>query len=291
MKKPTPTISCVIPAYNEGPRIEKVLSLALSYRKFSEVVVVNDGSSDNTQKILSAYKKTHPQLSIFRHNRNKGKTAAIINGIKKASGQIIVLLDADLEDILLKNLDQLINPIIQDGYDMTILDRISDRKSIIGWTNIPRLLGGERAFYKEEFEKIIIDPQKGYLLEVIMNTHYVKNKLKVKTIYCRDLKSSYQFKKWGFFKALFRYADMFIKIYKESRIKGFYMQIINIEEDRIGKVYELTKKLPFSQVTKAIIIPIGLGRAILTTIRTNLPLLKDLYKIAPGLEKADIIKE
>jgi len=114
-------ISILVPAYNEAGTIaallDKVIGVSLSNSIRKEIIIVNDGSKDNTLTILDEYLKRHNQtplelskteLVIHHKVVNEGKGAAIHTGIKLATGDYIIVQDADLEydpreyDILLK---------------------------------------------------------------------------------------------------------------------------------------------------------------------------------------------
>lgn len=96
-------LSIVIPAYNEGSTIHRILDKVKAVELIGgiekEVVVVNDCSIDNTEESLLKYQSENPGLSIsyFKHKVNKGKGAALHTGIKQATGDVIVIQDADLE--------------------------------------------------------------------------------------------------------------------------------------------------------------------------------------------------
>lgn len=96
-KSNKPVLSVVIPAYNEEKTIESVLKalLAAPLPKL-EIIVVDDGSSDNTRKILKKIEKKYIDTLIFREI-NGGKGAALRDGIAKATGDFVVIQDADLE--------------------------------------------------------------------------------------------------------------------------------------------------------------------------------------------------
>lgn len=89
-------LSVIVPAYNEAatiaPLMEKVLGLALDM----EMVVVDDGSSDETLKVLERF-ASDPRVTVVSHERNSGKGRAIRTGIAHVTGDIVIIQDADLE--------------------------------------------------------------------------------------------------------------------------------------------------------------------------------------------------
>ncbi len=96
-------LSIVIPAYNEGATIHiilnKVKEVALYNNISKEVIIVNDCSKDNTEEAVKNYSAANPDVNIqyYKHEVNKGKGAALHTGIEKATGDVIVIQDADLE--------------------------------------------------------------------------------------------------------------------------------------------------------------------------------------------------
>jgi len=97
------TLSIVIPAYNEGETIrlilDKVLSVTLVNDIKKELIIVNDASTDTTKEVILSYIAEHPEATIvyFEHTINQGKGAALHTGIQKASGEALLIQDADLE--------------------------------------------------------------------------------------------------------------------------------------------------------------------------------------------------
>lgn len=96
-------LSIIIPVYNEARTVcrilEKVRTVKLNYGIAKEIVVVNDCSTDDTEGEVFRFKSNFPDIEInyFKHSINQGKGAALQTGIKVATGDLIVIQDADLE--------------------------------------------------------------------------------------------------------------------------------------------------------------------------------------------------
>jgi glycosyltransferase involved in cell wall biosynthesis len=137
-------LSIIIPAYNEARTIhlilDRVKEVTLINGITKELIIVNDCSTDDTEPVLLQYIASNPQLDIqyFRHEINKGKGAAIHSGIGKATGQYLVIQDADLEydpeefNILLK-------PVLRGSADVVFGSRFlggSSHRILFFWHSI-----------------------------------------------------------------------------------------------------------------------------------------------------------
>ena len=121
------TITVLVPCYNEGATVEdvilRILRVQLVYRLALEPVVVDDGSTDETPAIVSEY----PSVRLIRHGRNMGKGAAVRTGLANATGDVIVIQDADLE-YFPEEIPRLVEPILRNQADVVLGSRFVGRR-------------------------------------------------------------------------------------------------------------------------------------------------------------------
>jgi dolichyl-phosphate beta-glucosyltransferase len=117
--------SLVIPAYNESARIgatlDRVLSHIASQQWDAEVIVVNDGSQDDTAAIVRSYELRNPAVRLLENPGNRGKGYSVRNGMLHAVGDILLFSDADLSSPI-EEADKLISA-IRDGAEVAIGSR------------------------------------------------------------------------------------------------------------------------------------------------------------------------
>ena len=88
-------VSVIVPVYNREKYIGRCIRSLMSQsfeRQFYEIITINDGSKDSTEKILNSYSE---EIKIFRHSVNKGLTKTLNLGISKAKGKFFVRVDSD----------------------------------------------------------------------------------------------------------------------------------------------------------------------------------------------------
>jgi glucosyl-3-phosphoglycerate synthase len=108
------TVSVIIPAYNEEKTVGSVVNAVKSLSYIDEIIVVNDGSIDDTEREADKAGAT-----VISHIKNQGKGAAIKTGFKNSKGDIIVFLDADLQRLTPPQIDKMIKPIMNGEAEVT----------------------------------------------------------------------------------------------------------------------------------------------------------------------------
>jgi glycosyltransferase involved in cell wall biosynthesis len=90
-----PELSVIVPVYNEETMIEGIIKKIIDIPLDKEIIVVDDGSTDGTGKILRSI--SYPQVVIIHHGTNRGKGAAVLTGLSHARGEYLIVQDADFE--------------------------------------------------------------------------------------------------------------------------------------------------------------------------------------------------
>ena len=121
MRMSTLDLSIVIPLFNEDeslPELTDWIARVMDREGFRyEIIFVNDGSTDNSWQVIQELSAKHPQVKAISFRRNQGKSAGLNQGFKAASGQVVITMDADLQDSP-EEIPELRKMIVEDGYDL-----------------------------------------------------------------------------------------------------------------------------------------------------------------------------
>ncbi|MEZ6004569.1 MAG: glycosyltransferase family 2 protein [Planctomycetota bacterium] len=90
-------LSVVMPVYNEERPLEAIVALVLATPFEKEILLVDDGSVDRTREIIRELEAKHPEIRAIFHSENKGKGGALATGFQAATGDLVIIQDADLE--------------------------------------------------------------------------------------------------------------------------------------------------------------------------------------------------
>ncbi|MFB0559872.1 MAG: glycosyltransferase family 2 protein [Candidatus Lokiarchaeia archaeon] len=199
-------ITVLIPCYNEEDNILKVIDMVkkvdLGYPK--EIIVVDDGSEDSSVDKV----KTQTVVKLLQHEENQGKGKAIQTGLQHATGDIIVIQDADLE-YFPKDIPSLLNPLIKRETDVVYGSRFLGKadgmsishnfgNKVLSWAtrlfygnSITDMMTGYKAFFRSDLEGISLK-SKGFEFEPEITTKLLKMDKKI-----IEVPISYSYRKKG----------------------------------------------------------------------------------------------
>ena len=124
-------ISVIVPLYNEEeslPELHAWIKRVMEAQGFSyEVIFVNDGSTDRSWEVIEALGREHPEVKGIKFRRNYGKSPALYCGFERAEGDVVITMDADLQDSP-DEIPELRRMIVEDGYDLVSGYKMNRRK-------------------------------------------------------------------------------------------------------------------------------------------------------------------
>jgi glycosyltransferase involved in cell wall biosynthesis len=192
----TPRITCIVCAFNEGPRIGAVLEVAAAHPLVAEVIVVDDGSTDDTAAVVSR----HPRVRLLTHARNRGKSQAIATGVAAARHDLLMLLDADLKGLRAQDLDALALPVLS-GRAAVSMSLRRNSLAIFRWAGID-FVSGERVVDRRLLADVLheIHALPRFGIEVFMNKRIIAARLPVAVANWRDVTQSRKTEKLGWWR-------------------------------------------------------------------------------------------
>jgi glycosyltransferase involved in cell wall biosynthesis len=209
MTSTTRRVAAIVPAYNEQETLAEVLSVLRSTPLLDEVLVVSDGSTDETVSIARGMK-----LKTIHLRENHGKGMAMAVGVSHTDADILVFVDGDILNLTEAMLEKLIRPVLDDRSDMNV--GIRNR----GWTlnaihrTCGPLLSGIRCLRREVFEAVPEEQLAGFAIETGLNWSCRQLGLRTTTTVFFHLKHLVKEKKRGFWRGSRARIEMFVAVFR-----------------------------------------------------------------------------
>lgn len=225
--------TAIIPAYNEGLNIERVLRVlkkALILRIINEIIVVDDGSEDETVKVALKF-----GVKVIKLRENKGKARAMLEGIKASEGDVSLFIDGDLINLNINHLRALLRPVLEKEKCMTIARFTNGSLTSISHA-ININCSGQRASRTEIFRNIFstiknIDRVK-YGIEYVITDRLKKFNIEPVIVEWDRVSQVLKEEKWGVTLGFFSRIRMYISMGLGHLRNIFYnlSKLLDIEE-------------------------------------------------------------
>ncbi len=157
-------VSVVIPAFNEAETIAAVIASALQHPDVTEVLVVDDGSTDTTAQVAEA-----AGARVIRRAQNTGKASAMDAGVRAATANILLFLDADVTGHTQQTLSQIMHPVIEGRHEMYVGVRARSTMLLNKALRLFPIIGGDRALTRRLWEAVPQNCRHGFQIEIALN--------------------------------------------------------------------------------------------------------------------------
>jgi len=216
-----PKATAIVPAYNEGPRIGSVLKILTSHPCITQVIVVDDGSSDDTAEQVKKY-----DVQYVRNAENRGKGFSMDRGVELADNKVIFFCDADITGLTHGIVEEIIRPVTRGDIDMFIAMRNRRWYAVHRIISFVPLLGGERALTKTLWQQIPDHYKHCFRIETALNFYalYYGNGFRYKIF--KNLSQVIKEHKYGWWKGIRQRASMIGQIFAAQ----LNLQFIQIPE-------------------------------------------------------------
>ncbi|NMB24599.1 MAG: glycosyltransferase family 2 protein [Firmicutes bacterium] len=186
-------VAAIVPAYNEGHTISQVLAVLQGVPDIDEIIVVNDGSHDDT-----ADKAAKMGVRVLNLYPNRGKGGAMKAGVQATLADIILFIDADLVGLNENHCRDLLEPVLQDRADMTIGLFSGGRTSTTLAQKMAPFLSGQRAMRRKIMECIPELEDSRYGVEVAISRYASSHSIRVEKVPLQDVSQIMKEEKQGF---------------------------------------------------------------------------------------------
>jgi glycosyltransferase involved in cell wall biosynthesis len=191
------TVTAIVSVYNEEKTVGNVVTSLLDCHAIDEVIVVNDGSTDESGRIIRSLQRSH----LFKYialPENRGKSYAMATGTEAARGKVILFVDADIVGLTCSHIRKMLDTLLEGKADMVIGQPYADSGKRKDPLKPLELLAGERAVYKQDIYPIV-DKMRStkYGAETLLNLYYKSKGKTIRVEYLWGVTHLKKFRKQG----------------------------------------------------------------------------------------------
>jgi polyisoprenyl-phosphate glycosyltransferase len=200
------TITVIVCSYDEARTIERVILDLLKIPFLSQIIIVDDGSIDETKKILQKYKE---KITFLSNESNRGKGYSVARALEIAIGNLVLLLDADIINYTASDLGLLIGPIAEKRLDFTV--KIPDNPYFFTHINV----SGIRCYQLKDLQPFLFALKRSskYGLELLLNR--ALRQKKGAFVKLNDYQHIDKFHKYIFLRAIWEYCKEALSLLRQ----------------------------------------------------------------------------
>lgn len=217
------TASLIIPAFNEAKTLSKVLLPAVESYVFKEIILVDDGSTDNTAKVFEDFAKmlketsepavVLPEFRLVSHARNLGKAVSMRDGLRLATSDIVMFLDGDLLGLSPEHIRAMLAPLLERGNYRASLGVFSGGRTATTLAQkISPFISGQRACFKEDLKGFKRWEYVGFGIETALNRYFQEKGVLVRVVELDGVSQVMKEEKRGFAKGFASRLKMYWEI-------------------------------------------------------------------------------
>jgi glycosyltransferase involved in cell wall biosynthesis len=222
--------SAIVPAFNEAARISRVLTAISSAQFVDEIIVVDDGSQDDTARVAAS----HNGARVTRLPQNRGKAAAMWAGARQASNHVVVFLDADLLNLTPGHVDDLVRPVLCGEADMTVGQFRSGSVFVTAWMRFCPAISGQRAMRAADFLAMRNIADSGFGVEVVITRHAAARGLRTRYVHLPNITHVIKEEKRGLLYGLRDRSVMYGQILVSMLGNGYHTLARKAEDRKPG---------------------------------------------------------
>jgi glycosyltransferase involved in cell wall biosynthesis len=232
-----PRLTAIVPAYNEAGRIGQVIAVLCDVTELDEIIFVDDGSTDNTDKEVIKAADGDPRLRILRLPENGGKGQALLTAWEATRAPVLLFLDADLIHLKTDHVRSLIEPVISGQVDMTmgLFYRGDWRTDLSHWAT--PWLTGQRCLRAELLNKISREAAQGYGFETALTVAARGNGWRVQRVSLKGVSHPPGHLPRGGWHGVGLKIKMYSEIYKAWAMTGGWQDLARGNFLRAGKLF------------------------------------------------------